>query len=89
MTTVEEPKATTVIDEVIIEQMRHEQTWGKNYYDDYSWMTILMEELGKACSALMTGDFEEYRKRLVRLAAKAVGAVTEYDHEFVEGEEDE
>ena len=77
---------------------RQDQMWGENHTNEYPvWMTILGEEFGECCQALlkmrqMERDFPKFvpdrnglkclRRELVQVAAVAIYAIGQIDKEL-------
>lgn len=78
-----EPKELAVID-YILEQVKLERraqysTWGRQMQSLDGWTTILGEEYGEVCRAIIDRDRISTRLELVQLAAVAVQIIEAID----------
>jgi len=63
-----------LLHEIENERERQDAKWGvQNHAPDF-WMVILLEEVGEAAEAILEGDYVDYAKELVQVAAVAVAA---------------
>lgn len=81
---------TDVYGEVKIERDRQNKTWGEQNHHPLEWLVILGEEVGEANKAAleahftaikMAGDWNDYRKELIQVAAVAIAMVECFDQE--------
>lgn len=79
-----------VLREVKAERMMQDAKWGEQNHHPVEWITILGEEFGEVCKAACEANFEkfygnkrgnylEYRKELVQVAAVAVAMIESFD----------
>lgn len=59
----------SIHDEVIDEMRRQNEKWGEQNHAPLMWLSILGEEYGEACKAVIESNIDEYRKELVQVAA--------------------
>ena len=75
-----------ILDDILIERMHQDQKWGRQRHHGHVWMTILGEEYGEACAAMLECDraiqdnvffkaVAHYREELVQVAATALAAL--------------
>ncbi len=73
-----------IFQEIISERERQDNKWGEQNHNPFTWLTILGEEYGEACKAVLeahfdgygiTGDYSDYRKELIETATVAVAAI--------------
>lgn len=62
---------------IMEERQTQDMMWGEQNHDLPRWATILGEEYGEVCKAILSNDREGLRVELVQVAAVAV-AVLEY-----------
>jgi len=83
-----------VLREVAQERTRQDSKWGPQCHHPCEWLAILGEEFGEVCKAsceahfagyAKTGDWTEYRKELIQLAAVAVAMVECLDRTLMAG----
>lgn len=77
---------TKAMTDVIAEMERQDQTWGDNH-NPFLWGVTSLEEIGKATSSMMGGEFdknlaEAARKNIIQVAAVAL-QILEYDDQKV------
>ena len=60
--------------------------WGEQRHSPWYWLCVLMEEVGEASKATIadTVNWKQYRKELVEVAAVAVAAIEDNDHDEME-----
>lgn len=68
-----------VLDEVNQERLRQETKWGEQNHLPSFWITILGEEYGEACHAILEKDSVNYREELIQIAAVAVAMIESFD----------
>ena len=77
-----------IVDEVRAERLRQDEKGGVQDHHPVEWMAILGEEYGEACKGALeahftgyvqTGDYSQYRKELVQVAAVAIAALENLD----------
>ena len=77
-------ETNSVLSEVQEERRRQDEKWGEQDHTPPEWLSILGEEFGEVCKAVCeahfsgyesTGNWAEYRKELIQLAAVAVAMV--------------
>lgn len=77
-------ETNSVLSEVQEERRRQDAKWGEQNHTQPEWLSILGEEFGEVCKAVCeahfsgyesTGNWAEYRKELIQLAAVAVAMV--------------
>ena len=76
-----------VMNEVTRLRLAQEEKWGEQNHGDFEWMTILGEEYGEACEAVLKSSLREYnvtyrlrlRTELVQIAAAAVAHIEDID----------
>jgi len=69
-----------VLKDVIAERDRQDATWGEQNHDPFTYLTILMEEVGEASQAALHDRFGgpkagTFRMEMVQVAAVAVAIV--------------
>ena len=65
-----------ILQEIRNERARQDAKWGsQRHLPPYTWMTILMEEVGESARASLEGDPVGYGDELVQVAAVAVAAL--------------
>lgn len=57
------------------ERERQEARFGGNVHDWYEWLPILMEELGEAARAMLTGTVQDVERELIHAAAVIVAMI--------------
>ena len=81
-----------VIQEVIDERKRQDKLWGVQNHHPMEWLSILGEEFGEVSRAVCeahflgyesTGNWEQYRKELIHVAAVAVQMAECFDRNGV------
>ncbi|MDE1494518.1 hypothetical protein KKJ25_05945 [Xenorhabdus bovienii] len=77
---------TKAMTDVITEMERQDQMWGDNH-NPFLWGVTSLEEIGKATSSMMGGEFdgnlaEAARKNIIQVAAVAL-QILEYDDQKV------
>jgi len=81
-------KQNLILCEIQRERTKQDQKWGEQNHAPVEWLSILGEEFGEVCKATCeahfaeyktTGDYSEYRKELIQVAAVAVAMVESYD----------
>jgi len=74
--------------EITAERQRQNEKWGEQRHPPLLWLSILGEEYGEACAAAneahfdgyaRSGDWSDYRKELIQVAAVAVAALESLD----------
>jgi len=77
-----------VLDEINAERDRQEAKWGRQDHQPERWLSILGEEFGEVCKAVCeasfpgyetTGDWSQYRKELIHVAAVAAAMAECFD----------
>lgn len=65
------------------ERMRQDEKWGEQNHNPFVWLAILGEEYGEACKAALEskGNYPNYRKELIEVAAVAVAALESLDRQ--------
>lgn len=53
--------------------------WGEQSHLPYTWIAILVEEVGEVCQAALKGDAENYREELTHVLAVAVAQLECWD----------
>lgn len=67
-----------ILQEIRDERARQDAKWGsQRQLSPYTWMTILMEEVGESAQAALEKD-PNYEVELVQVAAVAVAALESY-----------
>ena len=67
-----------ILQEIRDERARQDAKWGsQRHLPPYTWMTILMEEVGESAQAALEED-PNYEVELVQVAAVAVAALESY-----------
>ena len=67
-----------ILQEIRNERARQDAKWGsQRHLPPYTWMTILMEEVGESAQAALEED-PNYEVELVQVAAVAVAALESY-----------
>ncbi len=67
-----------ILQEIRDERARQDAKWGsQRHLPPYTWMTILMEEVGEVAQAALKRD-PNYATELVQVAAVAVAALESY-----------
>lgn len=77
-------KTVNVLYEVEIERERQEAKWGQQNHHPFHYLAILGEEVGEANKAAVQafgegGEWIEYRKELIQVAAVAVAMIECFD----------
>jgi len=68
-----------ILQEIRNERARQDAKWGsQRHLPPYTWMTILMEEVGEAAKASLEGDPVGYAEELVQVAAVTVAALESF-----------
>ncbi len=67
-------------DEVRAERLRQDARWGEHNLAPFEWLSVLGEEVGKACQAANKAHWDGapwagYRAELVQVAAMAIAAL--------------
>lgn len=77
-----------VYEEVSLERNNQEKKWGEQNHHPMEWLAILGEEVGEVNKAALeayfagyesTGNFSNYRKELIQVAAVAISMVESFD----------
>lgn len=68
-----------VLDEVHQERLRQETKWGEQNHLPSFWITILGEEYGETCRAILEKDSINYREELIQVAAVTVAMIESFD----------
>jgi len=75
-----------VFNEIKVERVRQDAQWGGPDHDDkhdgYDWVRYINRQTSRALDALLhprTAEADEYRQRLVKIAALAVAAIESHD----------
>ena len=77
-----------VYKEILDERVRQDEKWGTQNHHPIEWLSILGEEVGEANKAALeayfkgyysSGDYEDYRKEMIQVAAVAVAMIESYD----------
>ena len=61
------------------ERLRQDVKWGEQNHDEYKWLTILSEEVGKVAVAALNNRPWYYIDALIQVAAVAVVAIESAD----------
>lgn len=78
----------SVLIEIRNERARQDKKWGQQNHEPEMWLSILGEEFGEVCKAVCearfsgyasTGDWSQYRKELIQVAAVACAMVECFD----------
>lgn len=81
-----------IMQDIAEERLRQDQKWGVQNHDHFTWLGILMEEVGESSKAALEHRFGHaparlYREELVQVAAVAVAMLECYDrHHDAEGQ---
>lgn len=79
-----------ILTEVFAERRRQDAKWGEQNHAPVLWLAILGEEVGEANKAALEahfpnydryGDWTDYRRELIEVAAVAVAAVESLDRQ--------
>jgi hypothetical protein len=79
-----------IINEIKTERARQDDKWGIQDHHPMEWLGILGEEYGEACKGALeahfmgysqTGDYSQYRKELIQVAAVAIAALENHDRQ--------
>lgn len=86
------PEVHGVFVDIKRERQRQNKKWGEQNHHPLEWLAILSEELGEVNKAALevhfaghfvgyelTGDYSQYRKELIEVAAVAVAAIESFD----------
>lgn len=77
-----------ILNEITEERKRQDTLWGAQNHHPMAWLAILGEEVGEVNKAALEeyfkypeaeGDWAEYRKELIQVAAVAVAMVESFD----------
>lgn len=77
--------------EVLEERKRQDIKWGEQNHAPMEWVPILGEEFGEVSKAALeeyfnhnnkSGDFKEYRKELIQVAAVAIQMIESLDRNY-------
>lgn len=92
------PAMEKVIKYVISERKRQDEKWGANRtHHPLEWLAILGEEVGEANQAALeahfsgydrSGNWDDYRKELVQVAAVAVAMIESHDNAMLKAREE-
>ncbi len=63
------------LEDIKQERERQDRLWGIQNHHPERWLTILGEEYGEACKAVLECSLLQYRDELVRCAAVAITAI--------------
>lgn len=71
------PKTATgaVLEAIMVERWKQDDTWGEQNHGPFTWLGILMEEVGEASAAALEGDGQQFRKELIQAAAVTVAII--------------
>ena len=80
-----------ILDEIVHERYLQTQKWGEQNHIPSVWTDILVEEVGEVSRAILetvfgNGNWDDYRKELIQVAAVAVAMVECFDRERVQKE---
>jgi len=73
-----------ILQDIRNERNRQDKKWGEQNHHPMEWLAILGEEYGEACKGALeahfpgygiTGDYSDYRKELIEVAAVVVAAI--------------
>lgn len=67
--------------EIAAEREAQDQKWGVQDHTPDRWLTILGEEYGEACKAVLEHDTEGYRTELIQVAAVAMAMIESLDRQ--------
>ncbi len=78
-----------ILQEIRDERQRQDDKWGsQRHLPPYTWMTILMEEVGEVAQAALEQD-PNYATELVQVAAVAVAALESYRLQYLQERADD
>lgn len=87
---IDRSKRNSILNEAHLEMEHQRKMWGIQDYTPPEWLMILGEEVGEANKGaleahfpayLKHGDFSDYRRELIQVAAVALQAVESYDRQ--------
>lgn len=61
--------------DIVDERIAQDYAWGEQNHPPDQWLTILGEEYGEVCRAVLDDDMVAYRKELIQVAAVAVAMI--------------
>lgn len=69
-----------VLAHILVERQSQDDKWGRQDHDNFTWNTILSEEVGEAAEAALDiefkgGDRQRLREELIQVAAVATAWV--------------
>ncbi len=72
-----------IFSQIAKERKVQEEKWGEQNHNPFTWLSILMEEVGEASKAALEAEhgrfkylsLDEYRKELIQVAAVAVAMI--------------
>lgn len=67
------------INEVNAQLQKQTEKWGEQNHLPYTWIAILVEEVGEVCQAALKGNAENYREELTHVLAVAVAQLECWD----------
>lgn len=82
--TTHEISPITVINELSRERGHQDSKFGIQNHLPFTWLTIIMEELGEAAQSALQGNKSGYRKELVQTAASCIAAIECLDRDTVQ-----
>jgi NTP pyrophosphatase (non-canonical NTP hydrolase) len=68
-----------VFNDILKERKRQKEKWGVDSNEPMKWMTIITEEVGECCAAILEEDQDNYRDELIQVAATVIAAVEDHD----------
>jgi len=68
-------KTNGLLANVRAERERQDTKWGEQNHHPFTWLVILLEEVGEAAKAALEGRPVEYHKETVQAAAVAIAAL--------------
>jgi NTP pyrophosphatase (non-canonical NTP hydrolase) len=71
-----------IINEILQERKKQDIKWGSipRFFTREYWITILVEEVGEASKAILSGHEENYRQEMIQVAAVAIAAIEDFDY---------
>lgn len=65
--------------EVLNERKLQDKKWGEQNHHPYKWLSILGEEVGESCKAVLEDSPLQYREEMIQVAAVAIAAIESLD----------
>ncbi len=75
----------TIFEEIQRERNKQDKKWGKQNHNQFTWLAILMEEVGEASKELLdsrenhTNLLVNYRKELIQTGAVIIAMLESFD----------